>query len=292
MVNWKGKTRGGTFGYLFFIFLIRKCGIGAAYAFLGGVVLYFIPFAPKATRSIWFYARNILHLGFFSSVRLLIRNYYRFGQVLIDKVAIGNGLKHRYKFLFGSNYQEFLDLLNGPAGILIISAHVGNWEIGASFFDQYGEKMNIVLFDAEYQRIKNIMKKYTFPVNYKLIPVNKGDLSHIFAIKEALDQKECICFQGDRFVPEGKNTLQPFMGEEARFPSGLFQLAEKMKAPVAFYFAMREPGRTYRFHFHIASDCTSPLLIKQYLEKLEHIVQQYPEQWFNYYDFWEQSKQS
>ena len=46
--TWKGKTRGGTFGYMFFIYMIRCLGITAAYGFLSLVVLYFIPFAPKA----------------------------------------------------------------------------------------------------------------------------------------------------------------------------------------------------------------------------------------------------
>ena len=43
MSTWKGKTRGGTFGYLFFIYLIKYLGITAAYLFLSLVVLYFIP---------------------------------------------------------------------------------------------------------------------------------------------------------------------------------------------------------------------------------------------------------
>ena len=32
--TWKGKTRGGTFGYMFFIYMIRCLGITAAYGFL------------------------------------------------------------------------------------------------------------------------------------------------------------------------------------------------------------------------------------------------------------------
>lgn len=90
-MTWKGKTRGGTFGYLFFIYLIRYLGITAAYTFLCFVVPYYIPFAPKATASIWFYSRNILKYGKLRSIGLLFRNYYRLGQILIDKVAINGG---------------------------------------------------------------------------------------------------------------------------------------------------------------------------------------------------------
>lgn len=139
MSTWKGKTRGGTFGYLFFIYLIKYLGITAAYLFLSLVVLYFIPFAPKATKSTWFYARHILKYNRIRSLKMLLLNYYRLGQILIDKVAIGNGKVNQYQFKF-ERYPEFLQLLNSEQGVIMIGAHVGNWEIGVPFFDDYGKK--------------------------------------------------------------------------------------------------------------------------------------------------------
>ena len=153
MSTWKGKTRGGAFGYLFFIYLIKYLGITAAYIFLSLVVLYFIPFAPKATKSTWFYARNILKYNRIHSLKMLLLNYYRLGQILIDKVAIGNGKVNQYQFKF-ERYPEFLQLLNSEQGVIMIGAHVGNWEIGVPFFDDYGKKINIVMYDAEHRRIK------------------------------------------------------------------------------------------------------------------------------------------
>ena len=144
MSTWKGKTRGGTFGYLFFIYLIKYLGITAAYLFLSLVVLYFIPFAPKATKSTWFYARHILKYNRIRSLKMLLLNYYRLGQILIDKVAIGNGKVNQYQFKF-ERYPEFLQLLNSEQGVIMIGAHVGNWEIGVPFFDDYGKKINIVI---------------------------------------------------------------------------------------------------------------------------------------------------
>ena len=116
MSTWKGKTRGGTFGYLFFIYLIKYLGITAAYIFLSLVVLYFVPFAPKATKSTWFYARHILKYNRIRSLGMLLRNYYRLGQILIDKVAIGNGKVDQYRFEF-ERYPEFLQLLNTERAI-------------------------------------------------------------------------------------------------------------------------------------------------------------------------------
>lgn len=293
MAKWEGKTRGGTFGYLFFIGLIKKCGVQAAYIFLCFVVPYFIPFAPKATKSIWQYARKILGYGKLKSFHLLFLNYYQLGKTLIDKIAIGNGMKDKYNFQF-ENYNEFLEILNSDKEVIIIGAHVGNWEIGTPFFEDYGKKINIVLYDAEYQRIKELMKQNTTAADFKVIPVNQGEMTHVFEIKEALENKEYVCFQGDRFVNEEKLLKANFMGRKANFPIGPFLLASKLSSSVVFYFAMREKKRTYRFHFIFAEPIVKQkgirpeqVLLEQYTKALEQIIYKYPEQWFNYYPFWD-----
>lgn len=291
--GWKGQTRGGSFGYLFFIFLIKKLGVKTAYAFLSLVVIYFIPFAPGATKNTWRYARSILKYNRRRSIQLLFQNYYRLGQILIDKVAIGCNKENLYNFSFKEQYSKFLEVLNQPQGVIMIGAHVGNWEIGASFFKGYGEKMNIVMFDAEYQKIKQILEKNENGKNYKIIPVNEGDLTPILKIKNALDNQEYVCFQGDRFV-KGSQTLQTsFLGHDAQFPAGPYILASKLKVPVIFYFATREKGMRYTFHFQIAEPAKrvqgikpEKELLRQYVSSLESIVKTYPEQWFNYYNFW------
>ncbi len=149
--GWSGKSRGGGFGHRFFIFLIRKAGIGFAYGFLSLVVIYFIPFAPRATAAVWFYYRRVLGYGRLRAARALFTHYYRFGQTLIDKIAIGAGLSDRYRFEF-DNYDEFLRILDSGTGVVMIGAHVGSWEAGARFFGDYARRINIVLYDAEHAR--------------------------------------------------------------------------------------------------------------------------------------------
>lgn len=291
--DWKGKTRGGSFGYLFFILLIKGIGIKTGYVFLCLVVTYFIPFAPKATRSVWQYARKRLCYSRCRSVCLLFLNYYRLGQTLIDKVAIGAGMTKKYHFDFGTGYNDLLEVLNGQQGVIMIGAHVGNWEIGVPFFDEYGKKMNIVMFDAEYQKIKELLEKNTNGRNYKVIPVNEDNLTHVFRIKDALDKQEYVCFQGDRYV-EGTQVLRTeFLGGEAAFPAGPYLLASRLDVPVVFYFAIREKGMRYKFNFVPAQPVRrnkgirpEQELLRQYVAALESVVSKYPEQWFNYYDFW------
>ena len=91
--QWSGRSRGGGFGYNFFILLMKVAGIRSAYAFLSLVVVYFIPFAPRATRAVWFYNRRILGYGRLHSAVKLYAHYYALGQTIIDRVAIGSGME-------------------------------------------------------------------------------------------------------------------------------------------------------------------------------------------------------
>lgn len=293
--QWSGKTRGGSFGYRFFIFLIDRLGVRFAYGFLTFVVVYFIPFAPKATAASWWYARNILKKNRRKSLLFLFVNYYRFGQTLIDKVAVSAGNKERYGFVFDESYPQFLEMLNQGSGAIMVSAHVGNWEIGAPFFDEYGEKMHVAMLDAEYRKIKEMLEQHRDGVNFNVLPLDETDgLSNILRAKAILDRHEFICFQGDRFLKGMQSAEMEFMGRRACFPIGPFLLASRLQVPVVFYFCTREKGMKYKFHFQIvpyARQETSAKpelrLLVQYVRALEGIVERYPQQWFNYYRFWE-----
>lgn len=287
--QWSGKSRGGRFGYQFFVYTIRLLGVRCAYCFLAFIVIYFIPFAPKATRAIWRYNRQQRGLGVFASIKELYCHYYLFGQTLIDKIAMRGGLAERYRYEF-DNYTRFLEILNSGQGVVMIGAHIGCWEAGAGFFGTYGKKINIVMLDAEHQQIKDVLEENANEQNnYNIIALNQNIIDAMLQMKVALNNGECICFNGDRYIGADNTAEIEFMGSKALFPRGLFQIAAKCRVPVVFYYSMREPNCTYRFIFEepqLERKITPESLLEQYAKSLERIVAKYPRQWFNFYDFW------
>lgn len=286
--QWNGKSRGGRLGYLFFVYSIKWLGLGFAYGFLAFIVIYFIPCAPKATAAIWNYNRSKRKLDRRKSAVELYKHYYVFGQTLIDRIALKAGLVKDYDFQF-DNYERFLEIINGRQGVVMIGAHVGCWEAGSIFFGKYGKKINIVMLDNEHEQIKRVIKENSEDDNnFKIIAINQEPLALILQIKNALDNGEYICFNGDRYM-NGKETYRTlFMGNEALMPSGPFKIAVRCRVPVVFYYAMREKGRTYRFIFSEAAvEYNKPVtLLEQYIVSLEHLLENYPRQWFNFYNFW------
>lgn len=287
--QWNGKSRGGRFGYQFFVYTIRLLGVRCAYWFLAFIVIYFIPFAPKATKTIWKYNRQRRGLGVLASIKELYCLYYVFGQTLIDKIAMRGGLASKYQYEF-DNYTRFLEILNSGQGVVMIGAHIGCWEAGAGFFGKYGKKINIVMIDAEHQQIKDVLEENANEENnYNIIPLNQNIIDAMLQMKVALNKGEYICFNGDRYIRKENTFAVDFLGSKALFPRGLFQIAAKCRVPVVFYYSMREPNCTYRFIFEeprLERKTTPENLLEQYTKSLEQIVSKYPRQWFNFYDFW------
>ncbi len=288
--QWQGRSRGGRAGYGVFIFLIRHFGVRTAYVLLFFVVLYFIPAAPRSTGDIWRYARRILGLDRLRSSLFVFRNYWSFGQSIIDRVAVSAGLEDSFHYEF-EGFGALEGLLREGRGAIILGAHFGNWAAGEPFFSKYRTKLNLVMYDNEHSDIKKILENNRDrEASFKIIPVNKDSLAHVFMITEALDRGELVCFLGDRYVNEDKLLDAEFMGHPARFPSGPFLLSARMRVPVMFYAAVRERDMTYRFIFRrldvsVRGDEWCGMLDK-FIETLEAMLKAHPEQWYNYYDFW------
>ncbi|MCX6249039.1 MAG: hypothetical protein NTW10_15035 [Bacteroidetes bacterium] len=113
MSSWKGKTRGGVLGYKIFVWTLKYLGLSFAYFLLLFVVTYFIFPSSKAFRSIYYYFHKVQGYGVFRSLTSIYRNYYYFGQVLLDKIAMLAGLENKFTFDFEG--EEYLRDCRKPA---------------------------------------------------------------------------------------------------------------------------------------------------------------------------------
>lgn len=286
MAEWEGKSKGTPLGYKIFIFLIKNVGLRSAYLLLYPVVAWYYFFSNDTNKAIKEYFTRLKTHFPQAPETSRFKTYFNMGQVLIDKTAIISGASSKFDVLRDGG-QNLANMVERGTGGFLISAHVGNWEIAGHLMDHYKIPVNIVLLDGEHQQIKNVMKKATGERHFNIIPM-KDDMSHIFKIHQAAKNKELICIHGDRFLPGSKTISGKFLGEEALFPKGPFALASRMGLPVSFVYGMKE--ETSKYHFY----CTEPLtdtssdkaIFKPYLEMLEKMVKTYPNQWYNFYPFW------
>ncbi len=289
MAQWSGKSKGLVLGYRIFIFCIHKLGVRFAYFVLYFVAFYYFIFSVKASKSSFYYFNKRRGYSSLKSWCYTYRQTYRFGQTLIDKAAISTGLRDSFTFEFdGVNILK--KLLDNKKGGVLISAHVGNFELAQYFFDEIDgqSKINLVTTDVEHRAIKNYLDSIDQQSKVKFIVV-KEDLSHIFEINQALQNNELVCFTGDRYFEESKVLEADLLGKAAKFPAGPFLIGSRLKVPVVFVYVMKETTKHYHFYTREAQFVNRDVesLLKSYTKSIEWILSKYPEQWFNFYDFWE-----
>ncbi|WP_276133995.1 lipid A biosynthesis acyltransferase [Polluticoccus soli] len=290
MPSWEGRSRGTTLGYSIFIWLLKKGGLKPAYALLHLVTPYYRLFVPNATKPLRYLYEQ--RLGFSKRVanKLIKKNLIIFGQTIIDKVAILSGI-NPFEHINFEGTDKIAAMLEAGNGGLVVSAHLGNWEVAGHMLKRMNTKVNILMYDGEGEEMKQYMEQYDNKRSFNIIYI-KNDLSHIYEMSAALRRNELICLHADRFRPGNRTMEHEFLGEKALFPAGAFILASKLKVPVCFVFGFKEGNFRYRYYSYPAKTYEGKgttgmeAMLHDYVNILEEKVKQYPDQWFNYYDFW------
>lgn len=294
MAKWSGKTRGGAWGYGFFIVLIKYTNRKVTYSFMRVVAFYFYLFAKNP--SIVYYFKQIQGFKGKQLAKHIYRNYVLLGEVLVDRIS--SLVKSKPQFTFNYEGEDYLrQIAAGGKGGMLIGAHMGNWELAGNLLKRIDIKVNVLMLDAEHQNIKALLERYNVVRHFNVIPI-RDDYSHLAKIKEALARNELVVMHGDRFVDGNGVVSVEFMGAPAKFPIGPLYMASKFKVPVSFVFTLKEKPSHYHF---VAtepklfpypgnlktrrSDITQ--MVREYAAVLETMVRKYPDQWFNYFPFWD-----
>lgn len=294
MSKWDGKSKGSVLGYQIFVFCIKHLGVRSAYFMLYFVATYYFLFLKKSNRVIFYYFHKRLGYSTWKAKKMVYKSYFTFGTTLIDKTAIAAGMREKFTYEF-DGIETLQKLLAEKKGGVLISAHIGNFEINEYFFNDidFDLQINVVTSDNEHQAIKAYLEKVSQKTTAKFIIV-KEDLSHIFEINTALANNELVCFTGDRYMEGTKSMTEDFLGEEAKFPAGPFMIASRLKVPVVFVYVMKEPKLHYHLYARVAEvkHRDAPELLRTYIKSVESMLKKYPLQWFNYFDFWDKFPQN
>jgi predicted LPLAT superfamily acyltransferase len=290
--QWKGKTGGGKFGQKSLFFMLRIINVSFLYPALLIVIPFYMLFGRKGYISTMRYFKNSFGYSVWKSFWQTCRNHFIFGQVVLDKFAVWSGRERQFKAeVTGVEYVE--ELFNKNSGFIIASSHIGNFELGGFAFKQNKKKIYGLVYDGESQQLQKNREEAIQKSNINLISV-KEDMSHLFLIKEILEQGNILTIPCDRSYGSPKRIKCEFLGRNAYFPLGPFRLAVQMGVPLVTLFVMKDSWKKYHAYtcpVEVDSEEQSPAkkadaLARVFVSKCEEILRKYPQQWFNYYDFW------
>ncbi len=288
MSQWAGKSKGTAFGYRFFILILKYFGVYPAYFFLYIIVFYYFLFSWSSSRWSYYFFHHRMGYSSIKSVFKIYKNYLLLGQTLIDRVVVSAGLGGKITSeSFGA--ENLRTMIDEKRGGILLGSHIGNWGIASEYLMKYDSSINVLVYDVEHEQIKKTLENTTGGRHYNMILI-KDDLSHIYQIGEALQRNEIICMTADRFMPGARTAQVEFVGAKALFPIGPFQIIKSFKAPYSFVYGLKAGTTHYhcfaRPHRDVTRETTTAQIMEDYVRDLEGMVRKYPEQWFNFFDFW------
>ncbi|MDR2917268.1 MAG: lysophospholipid acyltransferase family protein [Tannerella sp.] len=288
--EWKGVTGGNTFGQKALKILFSIVNVRIGYVILAFVIPFYMLFAHKGYLSIYHYFRKQHGYPVLKSFFKTYRNHYLFGQMMMDRFAVYAGQK---KFKVDNPDNDlFLEMIHARHGCIIASSHIGNPELCGYLLKQKTKRINSMIFGGEAKEVQENRSKVLDENNVRLIPVS-DDMSHIFLLNEALTNGEMVSMPCDRAFGSNKVVECDFLNGRAAFPVGAFVLALQYNVPVIAMFVLKISASLYRIH--VVSVPVPPegnkreqigQMTRSFVKILEDIVKKYPEQWFNFYEFW------
>lgn len=172
-------------------------------------------------------------------------------------------------------------------GLIVVSAHFGNFEYGASRLGAIGYRMTTPVERIRPEALYEWFRKTREHHNLYLLPAdNRGTLR---AMKDALKRNEVVLVVADRHIT-GSSIEVPFFGEPARLPTSPFALALKTGAPILASFSWRlGRGRSYGVVIPLDVQPAQSRgargedgiahAVHCYVEQLERVITAHPEQW-------------
>jgi KDO2-lipid IV(A) lauroyltransferase len=190
-------------------------------------------------------------------------------------------------------YSNILEARGIGRGVILLTAHLGNWEVGGLMLAEMREPLSVVLVPDIFPGVERARRRVHERAGVREIPVGSG-FAPTLAIMRALEKNGIVAMQGDRDFNNTGLAID-FFGREAYFPRGPFRMAMATGATMLPSFIVRVPDGRYRaiiegpLPIDRDGDREAALRrnIERYVAVLERYVRQYPDQWYCFYPFWE-----
>lgn len=297
---WSGRSHGGSLGHRAVYFVARIGGPTLCYLFvLVPTIVLFIRLHERRRICMAYWRRLRPSLGRWGCAFMTLRQFWSFARLLADRFVISAApgkLTHR-----SLGYDTLRNSAAHPQGCVMLSAHVGNWELSGRFLDHYRlAPTHLVMLQAENPAVAAQVRAALDAQHLGIIDL-KDPFSASLEIAAALRRGETCCMLGDRTVGSEASTVTvPFCGGRARFPIGPFIAAATTGAVMVPTFCIKVGWTRYATF----APTIWPLALGTRRERqqrlaaavarwahlLETVVRRYPLQWHNFYDFWEPVK--
>ncbi len=277
--------------YRFGQFLALSLPLKSAYSLAAILsrVYYFAAFADRrrliANLRVIFPEKNALELRriskmVFCNFAKYLADFFRFEK--IDQAYISRNIKLE-------NLHYFDQVLAKGKGVVVVTAHLGNWELGGAVMALLGYPMWAVALPHKDKRVNEFFDAQRNKKGIKIMPMGKAIRSCISHIRN----NHMVALVGDRDFTE-KGMIIGFFGKPTHFPEGPAALSLITGASIVPGFLFRNPDDSFTLkiekpiEFTPSGNRTQDMadLIGLYKNIFQDYIRKYPEQWYVFRRFW------
>lgn len=218
---------------------------------------------------------------------LVRRVFRRFAVCFADLISTNRRAAALVRLLAAVEGRERLEAaMAGDRGLIVVTAHLGNWELAGRLLAlQFARPTHVLVAAEPDPAVERFLRGGPAPVRF----VTRSHPAAVVTLLAALRRNEIVALQGDRALGTRGDTVVDFFGSPAPFPLGPFVLARAARAPVVPAFCVLGADRRYTIRvgepIHVAADGETAAL-EAWVSVLENAIRRDPEQWFNFFDPW------
>ncbi len=278
-------------GYLFFrffYFLSLWLPLNACFAIATFLSLIKYYFSPRDRRAVIANLRYILPESEQKHIHSYAKEVFiNFGKYLVEFFRLHLLKKEDLDRKVKIPGREYVDeALRNSRGAIILSAHMGNWELGGVFMALLGYPMISVALPHSHGKVNAFFNQQREKRGAIVVPSSGVSVRRIY---EALKNNKLVALVADRDFASGGRKM-PFLGLEKTIPRGPAALSMRTGAPIIPAFVIRQPDNTHILEFlkPINSNASEEEIIAEYTKVIEAKIRQYPSQWLMFREFWKE----
>jgi predicted LPLAT superfamily acyltransferase len=221
-----------------------------------------------------------------------------FAQVTLDRMFLLTGRTKNFEFTRHGDELLAEQAAKGE-GAILLGAHVGSYEAMRAGGAVDDVPIQILGYFENARQINALMNDLNPEQSANVIHLGEDPVAAIIKAKGCVERGHLMAILADRVGLNEKVVTAKFLGEDARFPTGIFIMASVMKCPVYLVFGLySEPNRYDLYCEPFAEKIVLPRkdrqhhleeLVQRYATRVEHFARKAPHNWFNFFDFWSKS---
>ena len=178
-------------------------------------------------------------------------------------------------------------------GVIVLTGHIGNWELGGAYIAARGMPLDAVARGMENPLFDAYLTRTRRRIGMNVV----HDADAVREVPRALRAGRAVAFLFDQGAVGLASTWVPFFGRMAKTPRGPAVFALRLGAPMVFGAAIRQPSGRFAISFEPVEtvrtgdrEADVDAMVAAYTGVLERWVRRVPDQYFWHHRRWKHQR--